>query len=81
MWDSIKINILYPAVGRLGTVLIATVVGWGVSAQHADWLSIGLLGIGGAAFDLGVGFLRKRLVIKTAISETLDVVLNGKPFK
>lgn len=79
MWDSIKINILYPAVGRLGTVLTTTVVGWGVSAQHADWLAIGLLGLGGAAFDLGVGFLRKRLVIKTVMQEALYTVLTGGP--
>lgn len=73
--DTIKTNLLYPVLGRAGTVVSTTVIGWGVSDQHANWIALGLMGLGGLGWDLSVSWARKRLIVNKTLEQALKGLL------
>lgn len=77
MIETIKLNVLYPLVGRLGTAMAVWLVGNGVHQTHADWVATGVLGIAGIAFDLGTSWVRRRWLIDKTFAETVNGVFNG----
>lgn len=71
MIEVLKMNVLYPALGRLGTGLTLFLIGQGVTQQHADWVAIGLTGVGGAVFDFSASWIRQRLIVNRTLATTL----------
>lgn len=52
MFELIKTNVIFPALGRVGTVLGTTLVGWGMHQDHATQVVAGLIAGAGFALDL-----------------------------
>lgn len=45
-------HVLLPQLGRMGNLSTGTLIGLGLSAQHADWLVTGLVGAVLVGLDL-----------------------------
>lgn len=45
-------HVVLPQLGRMGNLSTGTLIGMGVSAQHADWLMTGLIGAVLVGLDL-----------------------------
>lgn len=72
MLQVIRNNVLYPLAGRLGTATSTFLVSYGVATDHADWVRLGVMGLAGVAFDLGVSFLYRRKFITDAFAAGWD---------
>lgn len=73
MLKNIKETVIAPLCTRLGTLLAGVLAPFGVHAEFAHMLAIGVIGAGLIACDLVLAQLRKRKII----ADTLDGVANG----
>lgn len=60
MWETIKTNVIWPLVGRIGTGTATVLVGYGVNADHAAQVGIGVTAAGLIAFDLAISYLNRK---------------------
>ena len=60
MWDTLKKNVILPLGGRLGSLVAGALVPYGVHAQSADMLGIGIVGIGLVSCDLIASYINRR---------------------
>lgn len=60
MWETIKINILLPMLGRVGTSTATVLVGYGAHAEYATQVGTGVIALGLIAFDLAVSYLNRQ---------------------
>lgn len=61
MWDVVKINVVQPLLGKVGTAVATVLVGYGVNADYAHQVAAGVLALGLIANDLVVDWVvRKR---------------------
>lgn len=71
MLQSIKQNVLLPLATRLGSILAGILAPFGVHAEGAQMLAIGLIGVLLIGVDLVAAWLRKNKIVND--------VLTGKP--
>lgn len=76
MLKTIKETVVGPLSTRLGTLLAGVLAPYGVHADFANMVAIGVIGTGLVACDLVLAQLRKRKIVETAF--VAGVVSNGK---
>lgn len=70
-------NVLIPILGRLGSFATGGLVAWGVQQQHADWIALGITGLGLAGVDLLTSWVRRRWIVDTTLRQTLDAIFGA----
>lgn len=62
MWDVIKKNVVYPLGERLGTMVATSLIPFGVHAETAEMVTIGIISIGLIACDLIAARFRRKAI-------------------
>ncbi|SEQ49314.1 hypothetical protein SAMN05428969_3270 [Devosia sp. YR412] len=65
MWDAIKKNVVRPMAERLGTIVATSLVPFGVHADSAGMLTIGIIGVGLVAVDLIAARFNRKAIEKS----------------
>lgn len=65
--DPIMSNVLVPLFTRVGTLATGFLVGMGANTNHAEWVGLGVAGLGLIGVDLGLAWLRKRSIQRKAV--------------
>lgn len=60
MWETVKRNVVRPMAERLGTMAGMALVPFGVHAETAEMVTIGIISIGFVACDLVADWLKRR---------------------
>lgn len=75
MLEALKTNLLYPVLGRLGTMAASALVTSGVAQQHADAIGLGLTATALVGIDLISSWVRKQAIhnkVWMDVNRTLD---------
>lgn len=59
MYEGVRVNVLLPLLGKVGTAVTAYLVGQGINPDLSSQVSIGLMAVGAIAFDLLVDYARR----------------------
>lgn len=78
MWEIIKSNVLAPAATRLGSFASGGLMAVGANADHAQQVGLGIAAAVLIGLDLGLAYLRKRIIINKTFADTVEGIVNGK---
>lgn len=54
-------NVVLPLLTRLGTMAGTSLIAWGVNAEHANMVEVGVTGLALIAVDLGMSWLGRHM--------------------
>lgn len=75
--ETLRIHVLTPLLGRVGTFLSAGLIPLGVGADLAHQAGIAISVLGLVGFDLAVGYFNRRHLANRVFSATVENFLNG----
>lgn len=75
MWSLIKSNVLAPLATRLGTSIAGALVAYGMNADHAAQVGVGLTAAVLVAWDLFWAWRRKAGIEASAVNRVLNAVI------
>lgn len=74
MWNTFKTNVVLPLAVRIGSLGTGYLVGFGINAEHADWVGMGIAGALLISVDLMLSWVRRWSIV----AKTIDTVLYGQ---
>lgn len=73
MLETIRMHVLVPLMGRVGTATATALLPFGVHAALAQQVGIGVTAVGLVTFDLVTSYLNRRIVERNAFNKALGV--------
>lgn len=77
MLDLMRVNVLMPLMSRLGTMTASILVPFGVHAELAQQIGIGVTAAGLVIFDLTAAYLNRKHIAKSVAAKAVDGMANG----